>query len=181
MAGKIHEKGQFWRETLKASKFVSNIIDNGYRLPFTEPCPPFAAKNNASSRGHPEFVSEAIQTLLASNCIEEVDDIPYCCNPLTVAGSKKLRLVLDLRHVNKFLQDYKFRYENLKTLEKIFEREFHFANFDLKSGYHHISINEADRKYLGFAWEIDGKIRYFIFRVLPFGLLPASYVFTKMV
>ena len=135
VAGNIHKKGQFWRDTLKAPKFVQNIIDNGYRIPLKEPCPPFVARNNASSRNNPQFVKEAIEKLLANGCIEEVDEVPYCCNPLTVAGKgEKLRLVLDLRHVNDHLTKHKFPYENLKTVEKMFEPGFHFANFDLKSG-----------------------------------------------
>ena len=43
--------------------------------------------------------------------------------------------------------------------------------FDLKSGYHHVEVVEAHRKYLGF----DGK--YFQFSVLPFGLLSSSYMY----
>ena len=180
MAGNIHKKGQFWHNTLDASKFVLDIIDHGYRLPFAHPCPPFLAKNNASSRNHPEFVTEAIQKLIKQNCVKEVDQVPFCCNPLTVATGKKLRLVLDLRHVNAHLKKFRFRYENLKTLAKIFEKGFHFATFDLKSGYHHIAIHENDIGYLGFAWDFDGVTRYFVFLVLPFGLSPASYVFTKV-
>ena len=153
MAGNIHKKGQFWHNTLDASKFVLDIIDHGYRLPFAHPCPPFLAKNNASSRNHPEFVTEAIQKLIKQNCVKEVDQVPFCCNPLTVATGKKLRLVLDLRHVNAHLKKFRFRYENLKTLAKIFEKGFHFATFDLKSGYHHIAIHENDIGYLGSAWE----------------------------
>ena len=112
--------------------------------------------------------------------MKEVDQRPFCCNPLTVAGGKKLRLVLDLRHVNACLRKFKFRYENLKTLEKIFEKGFHFATFDLKSGYHHIKIHERDIGYLGFAWDFEGKTKYFVFLVMPFGLASASYVFTKV-
>ena len=63
-------------------------------------------------------MEEAIGKLLKQGCIEQVDQVPYCCNPLTVAGGKKLCLVLNLRHVNAYLCDRKFRYENLKTLEK---------------------------------------------------------------
>ena len=105
---------------------------------------------------------------------------PFCCNPLTVATGKKLRLVLDLRHVNKFLQKIKFRYENLKTLVKIFDQGYFFGTFDLKSGYHHIAIHPADTKYLGFAWDFDGKTKHYQFLVLPFGLASASFIFTKM-
>ena len=35
--------------------------------------------------------------------------------------------------------------------------------------------------YLGFAWEIDGVLRYFVFLVLPFGLTSAPFIFTKIV
>ena len=179
MAGNIHTAGQFWHDKLDASKFVLDIIDNGYRLPFARPCPPFLAKNNASSLKHKDFVAEAINKLIQQKCAKEVDQAPYCCNPLTVATGKKLRLVLDLRHVNAYLKKFKFRYENLKTLAKIFEKDFFFATFDLKSGYHHIAIHHNDIGYLGFAWEFQGVTKYFVFLVMPFGLSTASYVFTK--
>ena len=179
VAGNIHKAGQFWHNQLDASKFVLNIVDNGYRLPFAIPCPPFLAKNNASSLNHKDFVSEAILKLVKQKCAKEVFQPPFCCNPLTVASGKKLRLVLDLRHVNAHLQKFPFRYENLKTVAKIFEQGFFFATFDLKSGYHHIAIHKDDVDYLGFAWEFNGSTRYFVFLVLPFGLSTASYVFTK--
>ena len=110
VAGNIHSAGQFWHNKLQASKFVLDIIDNGYRLPFERPCPPFYAKNNASSLSHADFVAEAIQKLVKHKCVKEVGEMPYCCNPLTVASKgKKLRLVLDLRHFNQFMRKYKFR------------------------------------------------------------------------
>ena len=179
VAGNIHKAGQFWHDALDASKFVLNIIDQGYRLPFAMPCPPFYAKNNASSLNHRDFVAESITKLVSQNCAKEVSQPPFCCNPLTVATGKKLRLVLDLRHVNAHLKKFQFRYENLKTLAKIFEKGFYFATFDIKNGYHHISIHEQDIGYLGFAWDFEGVTRYFVFLVMPFGLSPASYVFTK--
>ena len=53
--------------------------------------------------------------------------------------------------------------------------------FDLKSGYHHIDINKTSQTYLGFSWKIDGKVRHFVFTVLPFGLKSAPFLFTKIV
>ena len=101
---------------------MQEIIKDGYKLPFIKDCPSFYAKNNASSRSHPEFVEDAIEKLLEANCIKEVDSMPYVCNPLTVAKGKKLRLVLDLRHVNARLEKQKFKYEDLKTFSKMFEK-----------------------------------------------------------
>ena len=46
------------------------------------------------------FVVHAISELLDSGCITEHNEPPFCVNPLTVAEAKKLRLVIDLRHVN---------------------------------------------------------------------------------
>ena len=107
---------------MKASKFVLDVIKNGYRLPFKMPCPPFWAKNNPSSLQHRELVKEAIQKFLNQICIRQVEQALYCCHPLTVVVKKKLRLVLDLRHINEYVQNVKFRYENLKTLIKIFKK-----------------------------------------------------------
>ena len=55
------------------------------------------------------------------------------------------------------------------------------SKFDLKSGYHHVDINEAFQTYLGFSWKIDGKVRHFVFTVLTFGLNSAPFLFTKIV
>ena len=181
MAGKIHEKAEFWKETLNSSDFVNAVIQNGYSLPFVKECPSFQAKNNASSLRNYEFVTEAIEDLLKTKCIIQTDTIPHCCNPLTVSEGQKLRLVLDLRHVNNCLQEFKFRYENLNTVKKIFESGYYFCCFDLKSGYHHIKIKPEDWQYLGFSWTYrTGVTLYFVFVVCPFGLSTACYLFTKI-
>ena len=51
--------------------------------------------------------------------------------------------------------------------------------FDIKQGYHHIDIKPEHQKYLGFAGEINGKVCYFGFTALPFGLISASSIFNK--
>ena len=52
--------------------------------------------------------------------------------------------------------------------------------FDLKQGYHHIDISEEHQSYLGFSWNLEGKNRYFVYTVLPFGLTSAPFIFTKV-
>ena len=51
---------------------------------------------------------------------------------------------------------------------------------DLASGYHHISINRDFVKFLSFSWIIDGKVRYVVFLVLPFGISSACHCFMKL-
>ena len=111
-------------------------------MPFITIPQSFYTPNNKSNLKNSRFVSQAILKLLKSNCIEELYQKPYCCNPLTVAESKKVRLVLDLHHVNSFIKQNKFRYENLTTLSKILSEGDHF--------FHHIEIHPEHRKFLGF-------------------------------
>ena len=111
-----------------------------------------------------------------------MNDIPLCCNPLTVEkNNSKLRLVLDLRHVNQYVHLDKFKYEDLTTFAELFQENDYFITFDLTSGYHHIEIHPEHEKYLGFHWLFKyGKLKYFVFNVLPFGLSSACYIFTKV-
>ena len=100
---------------------------------------------------------------------------------LSVAEGKTLRLVLDLRHVNQYVEATRFKYEDLKTLAELFEAGFYFFSFDVESGFHHVSVVEHHQQLLGFSWLFpDGKRRFYNFRVLPFGLSSACYVFTKL-
>ena len=151
VAGKIHEHVEFWRDTLQASVFVNAVITIGYSLPFVKPCLPFHAKNNASSIRNYDFVTKAIEELLEAKCILQVEKIPHCCNPLTVAEGQKPRLVLDLRHVNEHLQNFTFKYESLSTVKKLFKKGYYFCCFDLKHGYHHVRINPDHWQYFGFS------------------------------
>ena len=150
-------------------------------MPFITITRSFYAPNNKSILRNSRFVSQAISKLLKNNCIEELDQKPYCCNPSTVAESKKLRLVLDLRYVNRFIKQNKFQYENLATLSEILSEGDYFTTFDLSHGYHLIEIHPEHRKFLSFEWTFeDGSTKYFQFCVLPFGLSSACYVFTKV-
>ena len=88
-----------------------DIIDSGYKLPFKDSTPTKCfLKNNRSALNNPEFVDSAILQLLKDGKIEEQSSPSFCVNPLSVVERKKKRLVLDLRHVNKFLHKPEFRY-----------------------------------------------------------------------
>ena len=170
----------FWVETLDALDFVLDMIRRGYRLPFAEYPSQCFLKNNRSALQHPGFVAAAIIELLSNGCIVEYDVPPFCVNPLTVAEEKKLRLVIDLRHVKNYLVKPKFKYEDLRSLSQVLDEGHWFFTWDLKSGYHHVDICPDHQKYIGFAWPFSGVVRYFTFAVLPFGLSSACFCFTKL-
>ena len=103
-------------------------------------------------------------------------------SPLSVVVNAcgKKRLVLDLRYVNQFILLTKFKYEGLNVVPQIFSKGDYFFTFDLKSGYHHVDNHEDCWPYLGFSWGSGSDTKWFTFKVLPFGLASACYVFTKL-
>ena len=182
--GKLRANFLFWRDVVRASEFVLDIIQNGYKILFRESPLPYSIENRSSALHQRSFVQGAISELLTRGCIRETPVYPQFCNPLHVAvqSSGKLRLILDLSHLNKFIVKKSVKYEDLRTVLQMFLPGMSVFSFDLKSAYHHIDICEEHRKFLSFKWPpSDGCMKFYEFKVLPFGLTSAPYVFTKVV
>ena len=54
-----------------------------------------------------------------------------------------------------------------------------FVTTGLCNGYHHIDIGWKRWKYLGFSFPTNGRVMYFVFTSLPFGLTTTPFLFTK--
>ena len=160
----------YWESTICAPQFVLGLISEGYRLPFVRFPDKCHLRSNRSAVRHPQFVEEAISKLLLNDCIQEHCELPYCVNPLSVAEGRKLRLVIDLRHVNPCLFKHSSRYEDPHCLSKVFEQNFWFFTWDLESGYHRVDIYNEHQKFLGFAWPFCGKFRFFLLQSSSFWL-----------
>ena len=176
--GRLKERILFWKEVLEAPEAVLRTIESGYVLPLKSEPTPLVQGNQQSALANTEFVKTSLSELLTNWCVRPVAEVPYICSPISVveSGSGKKRLVVNLRHLNKFLWKQKFKYEDLRIVMLLFERGDYLFSFDLKSGYHHVDIAVVHQKYLGFAW---GGC-YYVFTVLPFGLSTACYMFTKL-
>ena len=181
VAGRLKTHAQFWL-SIGASQFILDVIDQGYRIPFHSSPPVSFSSNNKSALAHPDFVEEAISELLVSHRIFESDSLPHNVNPLSVSvqSSGKKRLILDLRFVNNHLWKQSVKFEDLKVALNYLDRGHFLFSFDIKSGYHHIEIFPPHQSFLGFSWCYKGRVRYFCFKVLPFGLSTAPYIFTKV-
>ena len=62
----------------------------------------------------------------------KMDAYPGChhhhiVNPLSVVTGKKLRLALDLTHVNPYQVKSKFKYDNLRCLSELLDQKFGFS------------------------------------------------------
>ena len=178
---RLKEHIRKWEE-FGASEFVLNILREGYRIPFKSKPTNVVLKNNRSALDNPVIVINEIQKLLEKGCVTEVCNPPSVVNPLTVAFNKagKPRLVLDCRHINPFIHDFKFRMEDVATARELFNPDDYLFGFDLKSAYHHIGIYKEHKDYLGFQWNVDGETKFYVFNVLPFGVSVAAYIFTKI-
>ena len=54
--GKLRASLSFWRDTVRASDFVLDIIGNGYKIPFRESPLPYSIENRSSALIHRGFV-----------------------------------------------------------------------------------------------------------------------------
>ena len=60
---------------------------------------------------------------------------------MSVRDSGKERLVLDLRHVNKFVDKQNVKFQGVKEAIVYTNCSKYAIQFDLKSGYHHLEIH----------------------------------------
>ena len=181
VVGSLAKRINYWKH-INASDDILRIVEKGYTIPLYTLPPKRVLRNNKSNRTEPEFVQQTIDELLVKGVVAEVNTVPWVVNPLTVSvKNHKKRLVLDLRHVNKRVYLKKSKIENHDTFIQYLPGAKFLFGFDLKSGYHHVSINPLQHTLLGFSYpDYKGKIRYFTFLVMPFGLNSAGFIFTTL-
>ena len=125
------ENSSFW-QNIGASRWVLNVLQEGYSLPF------ISLSQEALFRNHPSvvednvFVCTEISKLLLSGAVVEVKSAELVvCNPLDVVrnSAQKLCLIMDLRYVNQYLRSCKFKYDDIRTAADLFHKDDCFFNF----------------------------------------------------
>lgn len=171
----------FWRE-IGASKFILDIIENGYKIPFVTTPSDTELGNNFSALNNKEFVDIAIKELESKNLIVRCDTKPLVVNPLSVSvqSSGKKRLILDLRVINSHILKQSIKYDDLRTALTFIQKSGWMIKFDIHAAFHSVEIYPPHTNFLGFTWTFDNTKVYFKFLVLPFGISSAPYVFTKL-
>ena len=103
--GKLARNIEFWREAMQAPAYILDTVQHSYVMPLHEEPTEFFRPNQASALRNAEFVGKAIEELQTDGRVEEVTEKPHVCSPLSVVENSvgKKRLVLNLRHVNRFL------------------------------------------------------------------------------
>jgi hypothetical protein len=124
---------------------------------------------------------EEVETLLKKEAVALLQP-PYSPGfyssvfTVTKKDSEKLRLVINLRPLNRMLRRVRFKMETPTTITRALRQGDWTISIDLSDAYLHIPMHPTSWKYLRFVLGT----RVFEFRALPFGLSPAPYVFTRV-
>ena len=179
--GNISSCADFWRSFVRSS-WVMDWIECGYRLMWEQAAPaPKESPNSPSAGAHGEFVSSAIAEMLLAGAITQ---LPFGARPAVVSPlgvvpkprSEKLRLIINMRYVNRHLIKRVFKFEGLADLADLAKKGDFAISYDLTSGYYHVALHPSSRSFVGFSW----KGKYYVYNRLPFGLSTAPWVFSKV-
>ena len=127
-----------------------------------------------------EIVDKEINELLVKGIIEivtEQNDDEYI--PFVFIRPKKngkYRVILNLKHLNKFVEYHHFKMETLEAAINLVSLNFYFASIDLQDAYYSCNVSVAERKFLRFYWN-GVKYQY---TCLALGLASAPRIFTNI-
>lgn len=124
-------------------------------------------------------MQKAIDDLLSIGAVQEcVEEDGQFLSSIFLVPKKngKMRFILNLKNLNKFIETIHFKMEDFRTVLKLISKGCFMASFDLQDAYLMIPIHKDFWKFLRFYWQ--GHLYEFI--CLPFGLSTAPWVFTKI-
>ena len=160
------------------------VLRDGYRVPFKDSPPPLArtpVSFPTYRAGSPraQALRQEVEVMLAKGALEIARDPGpgfYSRLFLVEKATGGWRPVIDLSHLNDFVQLTPFKMETVASvLLSVREGDF-LASLDLKDAYFQIPIHGSSRKLLRFM--LEGTV--YQFKALCFGLSTAPQVFTRV-
>ena len=167
-----------WRKI--ASPKVQDWIESGVLLPFCGSTPSsFHIQNKYLPPPSRDFIKQEIKDLLRAGVIETTQLKPHCISPIHCVPKRngKFRLIHDLRLLNAWCKPATFTNESINEVIQLVRPNDVLLTFDIKSGFYHVPVNKAHRKFLGFEWQG----RYYVWKSVPFGLNSSPYFFYKVI
>ena len=120
---------------------------------------------------------ELLQRYLRTGAIRKSSKTAYVSKCFVIPKrSGGLRLIIDLRPLNRYCTQQPFKYHTLHTLQHALQPSDWMASFDLQDGYHHVDIAASSQHY--FCFGVNGQ--YYTCCGLPFGWSQSPAVFTKV-
>ena len=160
-------------EHLTTNNFYSQNITLQNEIPVYIP-------NYKQIHSQSEEIKTQIQKLISDDIIEP--SVSHFNSPILLVPkksddkTKKWRLVVDFRQLNKKILADKFPLPRIDSILDQLGRAKYFSTLDLMAGFHQIPLEEEARKYTAFS-SPDG---HFHFKRLPFGLNISPNSFQRM-
>jgi hypothetical protein len=168
-----------WDDLASGNDILLSGVQYGVHLPKLAQVPSFEKENYCMPWSHECFISTEVCDMLKSGAIEQCTARPTCVSPIRCVpkkGVNKLRLIIDLRGVNQFIDTPSFKYEDINVVLDQIRQGDELVSVDLRNGFQHVLVHPDDRDLLGFKW----KGVYYRYKVLPFGLSCSPYYFCKI-
>ena len=177
-----HGSNSFIFKKLEENNSNKSVLDivKGYKIPFVQrPTQTYHPQTQPTDPIEDLLISTEISHLLEKGAIEEVDvsQLHYSNSLFLVAKrSGRKRPVINLRPLNRFVPNQKFRMESILLLKDILKPNSFLTKIDLNDAFYSIPIAKKSRKYLQFIYHN----KLYQFCVLPFGISTAPRVFSKI-
>ena len=189
MPGSIHSRSsiEFYKQ-INAPQRVISILENGYKLPFLkEKVEKFWIPNNQSLFKNYDFAKAKLEEWIKDGYVIETFERPSRISALSVAtrimvnDEVKHRLCLDASHLNDLLLTEATKLPTLEQSEALIEENDFFVTLDLRNAYFHVKLHKDDHDKVAFAFPItndknENRFRFFYFKILVYGLKPATMV-----
>ena len=160
------------------------VLRDGYRVPFKDSPPPLSRTpvsfpTYRAVSPWAQALRQEVEGMLAKGALEIAQDLGpgfYSCLFLVEKASGGLHPVINLSHLNKFVQLTRFKMETVASVLLSVREGDNLASLDLKDAYFQIPIHPPSRKL--FRFTLEGTL--YQFRALCFGLSIAPQVFTRV-
>lgn len=174
-----------WRAiTPPGDSHLLSWIEFGYQPPLAVPIGSVPSFNNKSrpitNRAHLTFVNSEITRLVALGAIRQV---PPCqathsasARVVTRPHSSKLRLVIDYRPLNDWINTPHVRFEGLKQAAELLSTGCWMTSHDCQDAYLHLAVDPTYHQLLGF--NINGN--HYQATALPFGLSSSPHAWHSL-
>ena len=177
LAGRTAEHLAAWKK-ITSDQWALQAV-SGYRLEFTSE-PQQSHRQVTVQSGHKAAViSDEIGKMVEKEAIQEVKgtmtDGFFSRLFLVPKKEGQMRPVLNLKPLNRFIYRH-FKMEGMHIVRDLLQRGDWMTRINIKDAYFTIPIHPQHQKFLTFQW----KGKCFQFTCLPFGLVSAPRVFTKI-
>ena len=163
-------------------QWVLSLIEEGYKLEFIQKPPQSGMKETIVPRKNLDILNAEVAELLRKDAIEKVPPNERGCGFystffLVPKKNGKMRPVINLRPLNRYLKKEHFKMDTLKKVINLVKPNDWAISLDLSDAYLHILIFQKHRKYLRFC--IAGQC--WQWKCLCFGPSTAPRVFSKVI